>query len=57
MITNHSLAGAIAGIISTLFFIIIHDIFISDIWGMTGIMLFAGALCGLCVGWSYSLLV
>jgi hypothetical protein len=57
MLTNHSLAGAIAGVISTLFFIIIHDIFISDIWGMTGIMLFAGALCGLCVGWSYSLLV
>lgn len=57
MFKNQALAGAMAGIISTLTFIIIHDIFISDIWGMTGIMLFAGALCGLCVGWSYSLLV
>jgi hypothetical protein len=57
MFKNQAHAGAIAGIISTLTFIIIHDIFISDIWAMTGIMLFAGALCGLCVGWSYSLLV
>jgi hypothetical protein len=57
MINNHSVSGAIAGIVSTLSFITIHDIFISDIWGMTAVMLFAGALCGLCVGWSYSILV
>jgi hypothetical protein len=35
----------------------LHDITISDIWAMAPIMLFAGAICGLCVGWSYSLLV
>ena len=57
MITNHSLSGVIAGIVSTLIFIIVHDLFISDIWAMTPFMLFAGALCGFCVGWSYSLLV
>lgn len=31
MINNHSLSGTIAGIVSTPTFIIIYDIFISDI--------------------------
>ena len=57
MIKNHALSGAMAGITSTLTFIIIHDFFISDIWNMTAVMLFAGGLCGLCIGWSYSALV
>ncbi|MDH3943336.1 MAG: hypothetical protein OEV06_04490 [Anaerolineae bacterium] len=50
-------SGAVAGGVSTLAFTIIHDIFISDIWMMFPIMLVAGAVCGLCVAWSYRLLV
>ena len=52
-----ALSGAIAGVVSTLAFTIIHDIFISDIWFSLVIMLVAGALCGGCVSWSYGLLV
>lgn len=52
-----AVTGAIAGAVSTLVFTVIHDIFISDIWSMLVIMLIAGAVCGLCIGWSYGLLV
>lgn len=52
-----SISGAVAGAISTLAFTVIHDIFISDIWFAAPMMLFAGALCGLCIGWSYRRLV
>jgi hypothetical protein len=34
-------------------FTVVHDLFISDIWFNVGPMLFAGAMCGLCVVWSY----
>ncbi len=51
------IAGALAGAISTLAFTIVHDIFISDIWSMLGIMLVAGAMCGASIGWSFALLV
>jgi hypothetical protein len=52
-----ALSGAIAGVVSAFVFTVIHDIFISDIWFSLVIMLLAGALCGACLGWSYSLLV
>jgi hypothetical protein len=51
------LSGAISGTISALVFTAIHHIFISDIWFSLILMLAAGALCGLCVSWSYRLLV
>ena len=49
--------GAFSGMISTLIFTIVHDIFISDIWFMSLPMLVAGALCGALVSWSYHLQV
>lgn len=45
--------GALAGVVVVLGFTFIHDVFISDIWFNVGPMMFAGALCGLCVVWSY----
>jgi hypothetical protein len=50
------LTGALAGVISSLVFTIIHDIFISDIWFMLVPMLAAGALCGALLSWSYRML-
>lgn len=50
-------SGAAAGAASALAFTVIHDIFISNIWFAAPMMLLAGALCGLCIGWSYVLLV
>lgn len=49
-------SGALAGVASTVGFAAIHDLFISDIWGTLPIMALAGALCGLCIAWSYGLL-
>lgn len=49
-------SGALAGTASTFAFTWIHDFFISDIWSTLVVMMAAGALCGLCVGWSYALL-
>jgi MFS family permease len=49
-------SGAIAGALAALAFAIIHDIFISDIWFSLIMMMGAGAICGLCIGWSYALL-
>jgi hypothetical protein len=46
----------VAGVASTVAFTSIHDLFISDIWHTLPIMAVAGALCGLCLAWSYSLL-
>lgn len=54
---SRSISGAAAGAASALAFTVIHDIFISDIWFSAPIMLLAGALCGLCIGWSYGRLV
>lgn len=50
-------AGAVAGAASTLFFTVVHHLFISNIWFSFPFMLVAGALCGLSIGWSYGLLV
>jgi len=49
-------SGALAGAVSALVFAVVHDLFISNIWFSTVAMMVAGALCGLCVGWSFSLL-
>lgn len=51
-----AISGALAGAASAFVFVVLHDIFISDIWFSLPLMLIAGALCGACLGWSYSLL-
>lgn len=55
--SNYTRSGAVAGTVSAFSFTVIHDILISDIWFAALIMMIAGALCGLCIGWSYALLV
>ena len=49
-------SGAVAGAISAFVFTVIHDHFISDIWFSLLFMMIAGAVCGLCLGWTYGLL-
>ena len=49
--------GAVAGALSALVFTIIHGLMISQIWFMLMPMLVAGAICGLCLSWSYIMLV
>jgi hypothetical protein len=49
-------SGTAAGAVSAFSFAVIHDLFISDIWSTLPVLLFAGALCGLCLGWTYGLL-
>ena len=46
-------SGVLAGAVSAFAFTLVHDLFISDIWGMLIVMVVAGAVCGLCMGWSY----
>ncbi len=48
-------SGAVAGAISAFVFAIVHDLFISDIWFSAIFMMIAGAVCGLCLGWTYGL--
>jgi len=50
------LTGALAGAASAFAFVVLHDIIISDIWFSLVLMLVAGALCGLCIGWTYRLM-
>lgn len=47
------ISGAISGVLVVLAFTVAHDVFISDIWFNAGPMMFAGALCGLSIAWSY----
>jgi hypothetical protein len=47
----------VAGALSAVAFAIIHDVFISDIWFSLIMMMVAAAVCGVCIGWSYGLLV
>lgn len=42
-----------AGVVSVFSFTAIHHFLISNIWSMLMIMVVAGAICGLCIGWSY----
>jgi hypothetical protein len=46
-------SGATAGAASTVVFTAVHHLFISNIWFSLLPMLIAGALCGLCLAWSY----
>ena len=50
-------SGALAGGLSTLAFTILHQLLISSIWFALPLMLVAGALCGLCLAWSFTLVV
>lgn len=45
--------GVVAGAMSVLVFTWVHHLTISNIWPMLGVMLAAGAMCGLCLAWSY----
>lgn len=53
---NLSVLGLIAGLIAGIFFAIIHGVMISNIWFSLPMLLIAGGLCGLCLGWTYDLL-
>lgn len=53
---NSIRSGTIAGGFSALAFAFIHHVFISDIWFSLPALLGAGAICGLCLGWTYGLL-
>ena len=55
--SRFAISGAIAGATSAFIFTVIHYILISDIWFSLAIMLVAGAVCGACLSWSYSLTV
>ena len=50
-------AGALAGALSALAFTAIHQLLINPIWFALPAMLGAGALCGVCLAWSYTLAV
>lgn len=53
---NSVRSGTIAGGVSALAFALVHQVFISDIWFSLPALLGAGAICGLCLGWTYGLL-
>jgi hypothetical protein len=57
MLWSYLRSGAVAGALSAFAFAIVHDVFISDIWFSLMLMMVAAAMCGVCVGWSYGLLV
>lgn len=46
--------GALSGGLTVVGFVVIHDIWITDIWSNFGPMVFSGALCGLVIVWSYN---
>ncbi len=50
-------SGAIAGVLSTLLFTVVHQLLISPIWFAIFAMLLAGAVCGACLAWSYAVVV
>jgi hypothetical protein len=54
---HYARSGAAAGAASAFVFAVVHDLLISDIWFSLIALLAAGAVCGLCLGWSYVLLV
>ena len=55
-IFRSALTGTIAGAISAYSFALIHGRFISNIMFSLPALLIAGAICGLCLGWTYGLL-
>ena len=50
------ITGILAGAISAYCFALIHGFFISNIMFSLPVLLVAGAICGLCLGWTYGLL-
>ena len=46
-------SGALSGAVAAFVFTAFHQLVISNIWASLPIMMIAGALCGLCVAWSY----
>jgi len=46
--------GALVGVLTVLGFVVIHEILIVDIWDSLRRMVVAGAVCGLCLVWSYN---
>ena len=50
-------SGGLAGAISVLGFTALHQLLINPIWFALPAMLVAGAICGVCLAWSYSLVV
>jgi hypothetical protein len=56
-ITAFVASGALAGALSALTFCLVHQLLISAIWFATVGMLFAGAISGACIAWSYALVV
>ena len=49
-------SGAVAGVVSTLIFTIVHHIFIANIWFSFPFMALAGAASGVCIAWTYGLI-
>lgn len=45
--------GALAGVLATVLFIVVHQFLISNIWAMLLPMAFSGAACGIAITWSY----
>ena len=50
-------SGAVAGAGAAFVFVVVHHVFISNIWFSLPVLVVAGALCGVCLGWSYALVV
>lgn len=50
-------SGALAGAIAALGFTALHQLLINPIWFALPAMLVAGAICGTCLAWSYTLVV
>ncbi len=50
-------SGALAGAISAVGFTALHQLLINQIWFALPAMLIAGAICGTCLAWSYTLVV
>ena len=46
-------SGALAGAAAAVFFSVVHHVMISDIWYSLPMMAAVGALCGLCLAWTY----
>lgn len=49
-------AGALAGALVTVGFVVLHGVVIADIWFNAMPMIVSGALCGVCMAWSYNTL-
>ncbi|HSJ24886.1 MAG TPA: hypothetical protein VK929_09475 [Longimicrobiales bacterium] len=48
-------SGAVAGTVTSFGFTVLHHVLISNIWFSALPMMAAGAICGLCLAWSYRL--